>query len=190
MFGSARRAVWQSLGLSLVVLWAWCGGIASAQTNSFPPVEFPFDLSAPSTVEATISIREKRPYHFDLNFSYANASEQSKVRKLAGGSARLADGKFAEPGATVPIHLRILAATAGSAPKVVYEADVETQGHYSNVSRSVAGGDYYYARAISSVTLEPGSYRVQARSQTAHPEFSGIRTDFSVTYDPRFIPDK
>lgn len=184
----AFLAKWPRLCLLLITLFAWTNGAAIGQTSPIPPIEFPFDVSALNAIERTILVEAKRPYHFNLNISYADLDEQQKLSKLVGSGAHSSDGKFDEPGIAIPVHLQVFAVANGSAPRSLYDNIVDTHGHYINGSRKVGGGDYYYARAIASIMLVPGVYKVQARTMAAIPEFTGLRTSFSVTYDSRFSP--
>jgi hypothetical protein len=169
----------------LIALVVWAVGIAVAQQPPVPPLRLPFDASKESSsIDLTIRIKEKRSYYFDMDFLYANQDEMPKVQGLAGGGARFSDGRYAEPGIAIPIHLKVKE-FGSDAGRIIYDSTVETQGRYAH-GFSAPGG--HYSRVIAGLVLAPGLYRVEARPTRSTPELSGTETRFSITYDARFSP--
>lgn len=168
------------LGL-LLALVVWTTGVAVGQTIPVPPVEFPFDASsASSSVDATVRIVGKTSYYFDLQFHYSGQEDMPKVRELVGGGARFADGRYAEPGIIVPVHLEVIEILGGDKARTVYDKTNDTQGrHAHNLDGS-------YARVIAGIVLTPGLYRVRASTTQETPALSGTSTRFAITYDARF----
>lgn len=173
--------------LLLPVFWFSIVGCACAQGFPTPPVLIPFDATGiTSGIDQTIEIREKRSYHFDLNFYYSGQQDMPQVRQLAGDGTRFPDGRYYEPGATVPIHLRVVAQFDRKDGRVLYDKTVATQGHYSHGFLQSEGG--FYARTIAGIVLEPGLYRVSANATEKNAALPGISTRFSITYDSRLAP--
>jgi len=159
---------------------------AASQTPPVPFVEFPVDVSAPSaSIDEMFRIRERRPYHFDLRVEYVNQEDMPRVRALIGDGARFADGRYAVPGTTVSIHLVIEEIVSTSSNQVLYDKVIDTQGMYVHGFKKPGG---YYQRAIASVMLTPGLYRVRASTVKPVPEFAGTTTRICIDYDPRFVP--
>jgi hypothetical protein len=162
-------------------------GLACAQNVPTPPILLPFDVAAAADpVDQLVRIAEKRSYHVDLNIYYSNQDDMPNVRRLAGDGTRYADGRYAEPGTIVPIHLRIVVEGDRQNDQVLYDKTVATQGHYSHGFLRSDGG--YYARTIGGIVLAPGLYRVSAKVTESIPALAGIKTYLSITYDARFPP--
>ena len=143
---------------------------------------------AGATAEVTISVTERRPYHLNLNLYYAGDQDFHKVRHLAGDGTKSRDGRYTEPGVPVIIRVRVTEEGNSQPSGKHYENTRETQGH--DLHGFVGGRGGYFARPIGGVVLEPGRYRVWAEVVEGAPDFRGIETRLSVTYDSRFRPLK
>jgi hypothetical protein len=136
-----------------------------------------------STAEIAIYVREKHPYHLDLNFYYAGPQDLPKVRQLAGDAARFPDGRYSEPGTPVTLRVTVDDEGGSTASPVHYDKTMTTQGHYLHGFASGGGG--HFARSIGAVVLGPGRYRVRAEVIAGAPELRSVDTRLSVTYDAR-----
>ena len=188
MFQSRKvrcRATLRRLFSLLLALVVWATGVVVGQTIPVPPVEFPFDASsASSSIDATVRIVSRRSYYFDLQFHYSGQNDMPKVRELVGGGARFADGRYAEPGIIVPVHLEVVEILGGDRTRTVYDKTNETQGRYAH------NLDGSYARVIAGIILTPGLYKVRASTTQETSVLSGINARFAITYDARFPPIK
>jgi hypothetical protein len=166
---------------ALLLSIAWS---ASAQSIPVPPIFMSIDLAdATSSVEERVRITERRSYSVDLNIFYSSQDDMPNIRKIAGDGARYPDGRYSDPGTTVRMHLRIVAEDGDARGKVLFDKTIATEGHYSHGFVQAGGG--YYARRIGGAVLAPGIYRVSAATVESVPVLSRIKTNVSVTYDPR-----
>jgi hypothetical protein len=175
--------------LVAAALWLIGLGVALAtpsQSVLTPPIEIPFAAGTrPADLDQTIRITEKRSYSFDLNIYYFNRDEMPAVAAMAGSGARYPDGRYAEPGIMIPIHLRVVLA-GNSTGDILFDKIVETQGIYSHgFTRTEAA---YYGRVIAGLVLPPGLYRISVNAPDGIPEPLVKRVRFAVTYDARFLP--
>jgi hypothetical protein len=90
----------------------------------------------------------------------------------------------AQPGVTIPVHLRVEGSSTVAANAVIVDQDFQTrdiQGSFPGFSRSSPGG---LARPITSVKLRPGNYQLHARTLGPTSLPANVETYLTVTYRP------
>jgi hypothetical protein len=100
----------------------------------------------------------------------------------------LAAGQYvwipAQPGVTIPVHVRVEAVGAVAGAAAILDKDFTTrsiQGSFPGFPPSSPGG---LARPITTVKLRPGTYKLQAKSLNATSAPADVATYLTVTYRP------
>ena len=110
------------------------------------------------------------------------------VEDVKAARAGVASGQYvripAQPGVTIPIHLRVEGLGADAAAAAVIDQDYRTrdiQGSFPGLPELSPGG---LARTITSVKLRPGNYQLQARTLGPTSLPANVETYLTVTYRP------
>lgn len=100
--------------------------------------------------------------------------------QLIGTGTRDRDGSYAEPGISVPIKITITKIYPEKKTKIIYDKTINSEGRYAH--GFVNKFDGYYEREITTIFLEPGTYKVEAKTIKNIQEFSGIKTHLLITW--------
>jgi hypothetical protein len=143
-----------------------------------PIYRFLFDASRrDSRINEEVRIPEFRTYTFGLEFDYTNELDLYRVASLVG------DGPGGRPGVPIPIHLQILQSD-GITTHIVSDSDIDTAHRYrQGFSQKKYAGSF--SRAVITINLKPGVYRIEANTLKATSDFSSTVSYFIVDYDPR-----
>jgi hypothetical protein len=174
---------------ALLALLPWLHRTAVAGLPPVPPCSFPFDVSKRgNSLEEEFRVLAYRNFAFVLQFDYSSGSDLWRVLKLVGDGATYPDGRYAKPGISVSIRLKIYRTSSEKNPEPIFERTVRTEGAYGHGFGR--GEDGNYRRMITSVGLQPGLYRVQVTSTEDAPEFVGTPSHLNIEYHSKALPPR
>ena len=145
-----------------------------------PQAPVDFDITRRNNV-ATIDVKipKARSYVIELRFSYKGTEERHRVEQLVGrpGSTKIS-------GMPVGIAIKLFRLVGNTrTPQLLLDKQVNTQAEY-------AWAVDFFDREIVTVNLDPGVYRVEARTIDDNPAFSGTQVSLVVDYYAKlqFVP--
>jgi hypothetical protein len=110
------------------------------------------------------------------------------VEDIRNRDEGISSGKYvripAQPGVTIPVHLRVEGLSKVATNALIVDQDFQTrdiQGSFPGFSPSSPGG---LARPITSVKLRPGNYQLHARTLGPTSLPANVETYLTVTYRP------
>ncbi|ACB69176.1 hypothetical protein BamMC406_6774 (plasmid) [Burkholderia ambifaria MC40-6] len=141
----------------------------------------PIDISKPGAhVRAQIEVKNYSLYVFYINAHYKNEDERKRVFELVGSGARLKNGGgYAEPGQTIPVHIKLRDARG----VVLLDVVNQTKGSVGHGLGEKFSGEYI--REIDEMKLNPGIYDFEVGIQRENAQFRGIECAITIGVRPQ-----
>lgn len=173
--------VWSRRSIAaLLASFPWF--VKSAMSDAFlaPQTPVAFDIARRNNA-ATIDVKipKARSYVIQLRFSYKGSEERRRMDQLVGRP-----GSTTVPGVPVGIALKLFRLVGNARPpQLLLDKQMMTQARY------VTAVDFD-GREIVTVNLDPGIYRVEARTTDDNPAFVGTQVSLVVDYYAKlqFVP--
>jgi hypothetical protein len=156
-----------------LIVTPWLAKPALAASLPTPVTRIDFDVSRKGSVAAIdFRIKRRRPYFIALQFNYVGHADLHRVSELVG-----------DPGVAIPIYLRLLRVGEHEGVSTsVFDGTVVTANYYAHGFEYKDQSNGNFRREILTTTLDPGVYRVEARTLDDSPAFSGTPSYLLIDY--------
>jgi Domain of unknown function (DUF5625) len=161
---------------AVLALMPWLAKTAFGNSLPTPVTRVNFEVSRKrSAAVIGFRINRRRPYFIALQFNYVGRADSDRVL-----------GLVEYPGITIPIHLRLLRLEErGGASTLVFDDTVMTKDYYAHgFDKDQSNGNF--RREILTIGLEPGVYRVEARTLDDSPAFAGTPSYLRIDYRGKY----
>jgi hypothetical protein len=169
-----------------LALMPWLAQTVFAASLPSPVTKTDFDVTRKGNVAAIdFRIKQPRSYVFALQFTYAGSDDEDRVMDLVGG------WKLQNPGIDIPIQLKLVRLEKGSSVSTpIFDDAIVTSKSYAHGFSDVRFNGKY-SRAILTINLGPGLYRVEARTLGDNPAFAGTPAYLLIDYYAKlqFVPN-
>jgi hypothetical protein len=165
---------------ALLVSLPWFVKSAMSDELLAPQTPVAFDIGQRNNAAIIdVKIPKARSYVIELRFSYKSVEERHRVEQLVGrpGSTKI-------PGVPVGIAIKLFRLVGNTrTPQLLLDKQVITQAEYAYAVD-------FFDREIVTVNLDPGVYRVEARTIDDNPAFAGTQVSLVVDYYAKlqFVP--
>jgi hypothetical protein len=172
--------VWSRRSIAaLLASFPWFVKSAMSDELLAPQTPVAFDINQRNnTAIINVKIPKARSYVITLRFPYKGIEEEHRVQQIVGFPGA---GRF--PGTSVAIAIKIFRLGDNKSPQLLLDKPFTTNTQYGHA-------DGFFDREIVTVNLDPGVYRVEARTIDDNPAFAGTQVSLVVNYYAKlqFVP--
>jgi uncharacterized protein DUF5625 len=174
--------------LALIAFLSWATPVPSADWPKGTLAAYDFDVSRKDTVlDEILTIPEFRSYVVSLRFRYEGDVDLYRVLALVGmGSSARYSGHI------LPVHILIVRLDNGIPDaKPIIDGVVETKSSFVHAFGPTGSKIGAFGREVTTINLQPESYRIQSNTTRDSPEFGGTPCQLAVESfsNTRFVPN-